>query len=176
MASFVKVISSEFDKIKRRVIKALRKGNGDIQTSDEVAPYGIDSNPIKDMVAIYVETGMNGETAIVGYINKNQLAKPGEMRIYSTNSTGVLKAYVWLKDDGTILIGGDADNLMRFSKTKEVIDELKNDIASLKQAFSTWVVVPNDGGAALKAASAAWAGTALNKNIDAAKINEIKTL
>lgn len=36
---------------------------------------------------------------------------------------------------------------------------IQDDINDLKSIFSNWVVVPNDGGAALKTASSSWYGT-----------------
>jgi hypothetical protein len=45
------------------------------------------------------------------------------------------------------------------TKTKTELDTLKTDINNLKTIFSTWVVVPKDGGAALKTAAAAWYGS-----------------
>lgn len=165
------VIESGFRKIKIR-----RLGNGDIQTARQVTPFGIDSSPIKKMRAVYAETNKKGKPVIVGYLNKELLAAEGETRIFSVDGDGALSIFVWLKSDGTIQLGGDADNLSRHSKLKEVVDELQDDIATLKQNFTSWVPVPNDGGAALKTATATWAGTALVKNIDDAKIDEIKTL
>ena len=35
------------------------------------------------MVAIFAETSNNSEAVIIGYINKNQVAGPGEKRIFS---------------------------------------------------------------------------------------------
>lgn len=177
MLNFVKIDSSELGEFGRRILKFLRYGKSDSQTSNEVAPFGIDSNPIKDMIAVYGPTSDKGETVIIGYLNKNQLAEIGETRLFSTDANGTtLKFSVWLKNNGTLELGGGNDFLLRFSKTKEVVDELQNDIATLKQAFTTWVVTANDGGAALKAASAAWAAQQLAKNINDAKIEQIKTL
>ncbi len=48
--------------------------------------------------------------------------------------------------------------------SQRVADELngiKQDINTLKTVLSTWVVAPGDGGAALKAAAATWAGSQL---------------
>lgn len=176
MLYVVKVLSTELDNLKRRVVKFLRFGKRDVQTSLECAPFGIDSSPIKDMVAIYAETAEKGKTVLVGYINRNQLAAPGETRLYATNANGEVQTFIWLRSDGTVEIGGGDDFLLRFSKTKEVVDELQADINALKQAFTNWVPVPNDGGNALKIAAGAWTGAALTKNIDAAKIEQIKTL
>lgn len=170
-----KVISTNLDKLNRRLIKVLRFGKFDVQTPEEIAPFGTDANPIKDMVAIYSSTTESDSKFIVGYINKNQLAQPGEHRIYSLDSSGNLKAFIWLKNDGKIQLNGSADNAIRYGNTADTINELQDDIKSLKQAFTNWVTVPNDGGAALKAISATWAGTALQKDITLSKIDNILT-
>ncbi len=173
---FVKTISTEIDDLSRRIIKVLRFGKSDVQTSLEGMPFGLDSNPIKNLVAIYAETSEKGKTVIIGYLNKNQLAAVGENRFFSTDENGELKTFIWLKNNGTIEIGGDADNAVRYSPVADSVNEIKNDIATLKQIFAAgWTPIPNDGGAALKAAAATWAGTALTKDIADAKINEIKT-
>lgn len=176
MLTITTVISAAFDSVKRRITKINRYGKDDHQTGPEASPYGTDSNPIAGMRAIYAETSDKGKQVIIGYINKNQLAGVGEHRIYATDSNGNLKFYIWQKADGTCEIGGSGDNMVRFSKLKEAFDELQNDVKNLKQAFTSWTPVPNDGGAALKTASATWAGAAFAKTIDPAKINEIKTL
>lgn len=174
--NIVKIISTEIDKNKSRIIKFLRKGQNDVQTSNEAMAYGLDSNPIENMVAIYAETSQKGRTVIIGYINKNQLAAPGEYRTYSTDAAGNMKFYTWLKNDGTYEIGGTVDNMVRFSKLKEAFDELQNDVKTFKAAFGSWVVAPGDGGAALKAVAIAWSTTPITKSIDPAKITEVKTL
>lgn len=55
------------------------------------------------------------------------------------------------------------------------LNAIENDLNSLKGIFSGWVTVPNDGGAALKGASAAWAGSQLTitqiKDIENDKVN-----
>jgi hypothetical protein len=172
----IKVISAEFNSIKQRVVKILRYGKSDIQTGLESGPYGLDSNPIKDMIAVYGKTESKGQTIIVGYLNKNQLAATGEFRTFSTDADGNLKFYIWQKADGTCEIGGNTDFMVRFNKANEVVQELQDDITALKQAFTTWVPVVNDGGAALKGAAASWSGQALVKDFNEAKISEIKTL
>lgn len=172
----IKVISSDFNKIAQRVVKFLGLGKNDTQTAVQLSPPGVDAAPIKGMVAVYSRTTSKDGSVVVGYILKDQLAKPGEHRTYSTDKNGELKFYIWQKDDGTCELGGAADNLLRFSKTKDVIDEMQDDISALKQVFQTWVPVANDGGAALKAAAGAWMAQPLVKNIDEAKIDEIKTL
>ncbi len=165
MISLVKIISTSIDNLNRRLPKFLRLGIKDIQTSLEVGPYGVDANPIKDMIAVYIKTGEKGKTVIVGYINKRQLAAPGEHRIFSTNANGTLKAYAWLRADGSLEINGDDDNMVRFSELKTGFDKLKSDL----NAFLTHV----HGASGTPPAPPAPPSTA---SIDNSKINEVKTL
>lgn len=175
MLARIKVVSS-LVKSGLRYIKFLRYGPNDVQQAQQIAAFGDDSNPPKGWFAVYAETATKGKPVVIGYFNKNQIAAVGEKRIFSTNSDGEVEFYIHMKANGTCEVGGSADNMVRFSKLKESVDELKNDLTTLKNVFTAWVPVPNDGGAALKTGSASWAGTALIKNIDAAKIDEIKTL
>lgn len=172
----IKTISSEINKFGQRVVKFLGLGKNDTKTAVQISTPGTDSSPIKGMMAVYSPTASKDGSVVVGYLLKDQLAKPGEHRTFSTDKDGVLKFYIWQKDDGTCEIGGNTDFMMRFNKTKEVIVEIQNDIAALKQVFSSWVPVANDGGGALKTASTVWRSQALVKDIDAAKIEEIKTI
>jgi hypothetical protein len=67
------------------------------------------------MVAVYSDTNNQGEKVIIGYLNVNQLAEPGEHRIYSTDASGALQAYVWCKADGKLRLNGSADNAVRYT-------------------------------------------------------------
>jgi hypothetical protein len=99
----------------------------------------------------------------------------GEKELYSTNNPATSKlARIKLNKSSEIILNQGTDYGVMFSKLKEVADELKQDITNLKSAFSSWVVVPNDGGQALKTAAATWTGTALTKNIDAAKVTKVR--
>lgn len=46
------------------------------------------------------------------------------------------------------------------------INSLKDDLNNLKAAFAAWVVVPSDGGAALKAITATWAAQTLAPTLE----------
>lgn len=170
----IKVISTRIAAASR-LVKFLRLGKYDVQEVKVVGPYGVDSAPIKDVVGLYVKTGVKGESVLVGYINKNQLADIGEHRLFSTNSEGQQQTYVWLKNDGILEIGGDDDFMVRYSKMAEAYNEMKTDINNLKTLISTWTPVPTDGGASLQAFLATWSGTNLTKNIEDSKIDTIKT-
>lgn len=169
--NYSKVISTELDSLKKRIVKLVRYGRSDVQTSNEIGPFGIDSNPLKDMVALYAPTGEDGKTVIIGYINKNQKAAVGEVRLYSLDSGGGEKMYAWLKADGTMELGGDSDNMVRYSKTAEAFNQLKTDhntaVASYN-AFCASVSLLTGIPFSPVAPSTA--------DITPAKINEIKTI
>lgn len=132
MMNLVKVISS----VKTagvQFVKFLRMGKSDVQENKVVAPYGIDSNPIEGMIALYTKTGQDGENVLIGYINTKAIAEPGELRLFSTNASGTGQTYQWFKADGTLEINGDEDNMVRFSELKTGFDKLKSDHNKLVQ-------------------------------------------
>ncbi len=61
-----------------------------------------------------------------------------------------------LKTDLIEFNGDTFGGIVKSQMVHSEIEDLKNDINSLKQAFASWVTVPNDGGAALKVATGAW--------------------
>jgi hypothetical protein len=136
MANFVKVISSAIDNLHRRVVKFYRLGKSDVQTAIEAGPYGIDSNPIKDLIAVYAETGEKGKTVIVGYLNKNQLAAAGEVRLYSTDAAGEQQFYIWLKNTGICEIGGAGDFLVRYNELETAFNELQSKFNTFANSYT----------------------------------------
>lgn len=130
MISLSKVISAEIDSAKRRIVKLLRLGKSDTQTCIEASPYGIDSNPIKDKIAVYAATGEKGKTVLIGYLNTNQKAETGQTRLFSTDKDGNETFYVWLKNNesgiGNLELGGTDDNAVRFQKLDDAVQDFKN--------------------------------------------------
>ena len=55
------------------------------------------------------------------------------------------------------LNGGDNGGLVKIEALTDKINNIEKDINKLKQAFTTWVPVPQDGGASLKGGVASWA-------------------
>lgn len=172
----VKIISTAFDSFKRRVPKFLRKGLHDVQTAFEAAPYGIDSNPVKDMIAIYSPTSEKGKTVIIGYLNKNQLAEVGEFRAYSTNAQGALQTYMWLKGNGDILLGGDASHLTKFEELQTSFNELRdfvNNFITTKYNVHTHTYVNVSAPATTSPSTTV--GTTTSVTINSAKADKVKT-
>jgi len=121
-----KVISTAFDSVRRLITKVKIMGNGDTRTAFSLAPYGVDSNPIAGMRAIYADTTNKKDSVIIGYINKDLLAAVGETRLFSTDENGQLKTFVWLKNDGTLQLGGDAKHAVRYEDLNSAIQSFQN--------------------------------------------------
>jgi hypothetical protein len=148
-----------------RIVKVLCFGKDDVRTADAVAPYGIDSNPIKDASAVYAPTADMEQAVIIGYLNPSAKAEKGELRLYSTNEAGDEKTYVWLKADGTLLIGGNADNAVRYTPLNAGLQDLKTAINTELGKIQT----------AITSLGGSYAKLNVSVNISGAKINEVKT-
>jgi len=64
MVTLVKTIATKLEDAYRH-IKVQVMGKNDIQTPAEALPYGIDSNPVKDLVAVYAASSVKGEPVIL---------------------------------------------------------------------------------------------------------------
>jgi len=140
-----RVNSTSFSNAKERLIKFLGWGKNDVQSQKEASPYGTDSSPIKNMIAIYAQTANGSESIVIGYINKNQLADVGEHRIYSTNSDGDLQAEIWLKKNGKILINANGDSTevqINTGQYKAVLGDknqtVLNNLATVLTTMNIW--------------------------------------
>lgn len=56
---------------------------------------------------------------------------------------------------------GGFGGLTKVEVLTQQLNKLEQDINTLKTAFSNWIVIPNDGGAALKTISSVWFGSQL---------------
>lgn len=63
--------------------------------------------------------------------------------------------------ESVVFNGGENEGLVKVKELTNKINALENDINNLKTAFSTWVIVPSDGGAALKLITTTWFGSQL---------------
>lgn len=61
--------------------------------------------------------------------------------------------------------GGKLGGMINVVDMVDVVNDIKKDNNTLKQAFAAWVVAPEDGGAALKAITADWAASELSPTV-----------
>jgi hypothetical protein len=178
--NLTKVISTRYDSLNRRIVKFLRFGRSDVQECQQAAPFGIDSNPVKDMIAVYSPTAEDGKNVIIGYLNPNQLAEVGETRLFSTDSDGNLQFYVHLKNDGTSEIGGDTDNMVRYSELESAFNQLRDDLNDLISAYNSHIhtTTATIGASTTPGviAPTTSTGTPSTADVSGAKIDEIKTI
>jgi len=162
MITFSKIKSVAIES-KKRILKVLQFG---VKTADEVSSYGDDASPLVGMTAIYSNTSEAGEQVIIGYINTEQISKEGEKRIYSQKSDGSISFYIHLKNDGTMELGGDVDNLVRYSpldsslqgQATDINIELAKIAAAISGLGGSYIVAP------------------ITIDNSAAKIEEVKSL
>lgn len=139
MTTLVKILSNGFNSLGQRLIKFRANGPDDVQENIQSTPFGIDSAPLKDMVAVKVSTSERGKDYVIGYLNKDLLAADGENRLFSLDSSGNLSSYIWLKNNGTIEIMGNEDNLAKYNGLEDGFNQLRSDFNALTQAFNTHV-------------------------------------
>lgn len=107
-------------------------------TAEEYSHFGSDSRPPEGMTAIYIKSQRDGDECIIGYLHKDRLAAVGEHRIFATDADNVFKFNIWLKSDGTGLIG-DSDNPADYTNFAVKFNELKTEFNALKSDHNTLV-------------------------------------
>lgn len=135
MIEISRVISSVIEN-GRRIVKALIWGADDRRNHIEVMPFGVDSVPVRNLRAVVVQTTTKEDRIVLGYINTNQQAEEGEYRIYSIDENGAQATYLWLKADGTIELGGNADTAVKYSELETAFNQLKADHDALVDAVN----------------------------------------
>lgn len=145
----------------QRILKVLQYGP---KTANECGPFGLDSSPLENYTAIYAETANAGESLIIGYIQKNQIAQQGEARLFSLDSKGLLKAEIFCKADGTIILNGGVNSSIRYEPLNTELQKLKTDINTELLKVKT----------AINTLGGTYANTSLNLDLTTAKSDTIK--
>jgi len=145
----------------QRILKVLQYGP---KTANECGPFGLDSSPLENYTAIYAETANAGESLIIGYIQKNQIVQQGEARLFSLDSNGLLKAEIFCKSDGTIILNGGVNSSIRYEPLNTELQKLKNDINT--ELLKVQTAITTLGGT--------YANAPLNLDLTSAKSDTIK--
>ena len=70
---------------------------------------------------------------------------------------------ITVEDVKITINGGNNGGLININDLTNRLNNIENDINTLKNVFTAWVPVPQDGGAALQTAAATWAGQLLTQ-------------
>lgn len=134
----------------------------------QALPYGVDSAPVREMVAVYANTADMGNSVIVGYVYKDAVAEEGSIRLYSDNG------YIHLRANGNLELLGDSKHMVRYEELETGFNSLKQSVTDLTILFNAHVhVTVTSLGTPTPPTPSAIPPTA---TITGAKINEIKTL
>lgn len=71
------------------------------------------------------------------------------------------EARVEVTEDGIVLNGGNLGGMVKVEALTSRINNIENDLNTLKEVFAKWVPAPQDGGAALKGVISSWASETL---------------
>ncbi|MCM8906786.1 hypothetical protein [Tenacibaculum finnmarkense] len=159
MITFSKFYEATLKNLKR-ILKVNQFG---VKTAVESMPFGEDSSPIKDMTAIFAETSNNSEPVIIGYINKNQIAGPGEKRMFSLKENGQISTSIWLKADETMEVGGNTDFAVKYSGLESAFNKLKDDFNAHVLKYNSHIH-PSIGATTPNTSSASTADISSSKN------------
>lgn len=118
MLTFSKLKSSSIEQGKR-ILKVFQFG---AKTAKEVSPFGFDGCAPENWTAIYGETSNKGESVVIGYINKNQIAGVGESRMYAIGSSGEVVGYVYARASGVLELNGNEFSGVRFQNLVQAIN------------------------------------------------------
>lgn len=102
---------------------------------------------------------------LLGFDKSGVIVKPivnTDVLVLFINNTRTNGAVVMVEEtDGIEIMGNEFDGIPKVAALLSEINDLKTVINDLKTVFTGWTPVPNDGGAALKAAVTAWASQQL---------------
>lgn len=116
--------------------------------SDINSDLGLVVTPTKDSVVIVCE------------INKTDSFVSVYSEIESI-SVKIGSSTLFIKDGEVTINGGDNEGLVKVKELTERLNKVETSINDLKNIFLSWIVTPQDGGAALKLALASWYGLQL---------------
>lgn len=135
----------------------------------------VNGNEVNDKFIVGKVTSING--VLIDVLPEDGTAELKDIRLCAENSASVfivipkLNSKVYVSMDGStggiavgfheveevLLRGNQFGGLVKVSSLVNKLNVIESDLNTLKTAFNTWVVVPSDGGLALKTASSSWA-------------------
>ena len=154
-----------------RAIKAMTGGNGGTalftaevkSVEGETCTVLVGELEVPDVLLTPADEGADGKLVITPKVGSQVTVADlsgGELRQLAVVHWGEVEK-ISLTADSIELNGGDNGGLVKIEALTDKINNIEKDINKLKQAFTTWVPVPQDGGASLKSGVASWAAQQL---------------
>ena len=156
MGRVAKVLSSLINEFFSREIKVEEKFKYNLECELYGSP-GEDSTPLPDDQCLIVRRDESGQFVLVN----EPITNPGEKFLYSRNLAGLIQSKIYLKNNGTIEINGNLDNLVTF--------------ADLKTAFDSFITTYNSHTHNETGSVTAIPNQQSGASIDNAKANNLKT-
>ncbi len=137
-------------------------------------PWGYDARPVKDAIALVVETAETGEAKVIGYVFKGalQALAVGEVQVYSTDANGAKKAFMHLKNTGVMQLSGDTIELNGNANHATQYEALNTELQSFKTAIQTELAAIALG---VAAGGGSYTPGTLTLNLNSAKLTTVKT-
>lgn len=154
-----------------RAIKAITGGNGGTalftaevkSVEGETCTVLVGELEVPDVLLTPADEGADGKLVITPKVGSQVTVADlsgGELRQLAVVHWGEVEK-ISLTADSIELNGGDNGGLVKIEALTDKINNIEKDINKLKQAFTTWVPVPQDGGSSLKSGVASWAAQQL---------------
>lgn len=151
----------------------------DVLKKIQYTPFGFDSMPTKDVPLVFDESGIRGKGSVLGYAKVVEELNEGDSAMYATDTDGNIVGKLIMLNDGTFKIGGDTDNMVRFTKLEKGFNDLRSDLNSLIGKWNSFCTSYVPGSPTTVGLPATLTPSILLEStaeISGAKINEIKTL
>jgi hypothetical protein len=117
----------------------------------------------EDGVILFPEVG---STVLVGIIgNDPDTAFVCRCSVVQKAKLKIGDSTLEISTEGFLMNGGSLGGLINIADLVEKLNAIEQDLNQIKTAFSSWVPVPQDGGAALKTAAGSWAGSTLTQTL-----------
>lgn len=174
MGNVLQTVLTKLDDVKRQITQCVRYGQDDVIDVTMASSFGIDSRIPKNKPAISVVTN-TGDEYIVGVVNTSSDPDDGETYLYSMDKNGKeFKSIVKLKNDGTIEIGGNKHNAVRFDPLKDAFNDLLDRFNAHISHYNTHIHTGTAGSVPLTISPTTSQSQPSQANIQPAKIDNIK--
>ena len=144
-------------------IRMIAKGDGQALCDTGVA-RNVDAD--QGVCDVEIEGKAPAEGALIGNAESGVMVVPKDGSVvavvWASKTTAVVVMVAEVEE--IRLMGGQLGGLVKVEELVKKLNAVEKDLNSLKQVFlEGWVPVSQDGGAALKAAAATWAGRRLTE-------------